>query len=177
MFDFHRDRLHYFKTQIENTDRYVIPFIEKYSGPLKKDVLEVGSAEGGVLKAFTDRGCIGIGVELDTFKKTSAEEYLKEDIAAGKIELFNRNIFDESFSEQFKEKFDLIILKDVIEHIHGQDKLLVQLRNYLRPGGLIFLVSHPGECLLAGISKFAKTSSCRCYPGTIYYRCLCINFF
>jgi len=150
MFDFHLDRFQYFKTQIENTETYVIPFIEKFSGPLKKDILEIGSAEGGVLKGFVNKGCNGVGVELEAWRVENAEKFLKEDIEAGRIQIYNRNIFDETFAQQFKEKFDLIVLKDVIEHIHGQEELLVKLKNYLRPGGMIYFGFPPWRMPFGG---------------------------
>mgnify|MGYP000075898353 CR=1 FL=1 len=66
MFEFHKDRKRYFEMQILNTNKYVLPFIEeKFPVKAGMRVLEIGCGEGGVLKAFTDRGCIGVGVELE----------------------------------------------------------------------------------------------------------------
>lgn len=66
MFEFHKDRKRYFDIQVWNTEKYVIPFIEK-TFPIQPGmrVLEIGCGEGGVLKAFVNNGCTGVGVELD----------------------------------------------------------------------------------------------------------------
>ena len=64
-FEFHRDRDKYFNLQSENTNKYIIPFIEKLKeidSSLK--VLEVGCRDGGVLLPFLERGCHITGVEL-----------------------------------------------------------------------------------------------------------------
>ena len=66
MFEFHGDRKRYFDIQLENTHKYVIPFIETIKPVLSGTrVLEIGCGEAGVLKAFTQRGCVGVGVELE----------------------------------------------------------------------------------------------------------------
>ncbi|OYW17274.1 MAG: SAM-dependent methyltransferase, partial [Sphingobacteriales bacterium 12-47-4] len=65
--------------QAENAASYVIPFIQN-AFPIQPGmrVLEIGCAEGGVLKAFVDKGCIGIGVELDEPRLVLAREFLQE---------------------------------------------------------------------------------------------------
>ena len=77
MFEFHADRKRYFDIQVMNAEKYVIPFIEE-KFPLKPGmrVLEIGCGEGGVLKAFINRGCEGVGVELDAPRMDHPREYL-----------------------------------------------------------------------------------------------------
>ena len=120
MYDFHLDRYAYFQTQIQNTKNSIIPFLKSNGFILnpKLKVMEIGCAEGGVLRAFVDEGCLGTGVELDTLRFEQASVYLKKEIADDRIELYNKNIFDVDFKEKFSGEFDLIILKDVIEHVH-----------------------------------------------------------
>jgi cyclopropane fatty-acyl-phospholipid synthase-like methyltransferase len=79
MFEFHTDKNRYFGMQAENARQYVVPFIEKYK-PLQPGmrVLEIGCAEAGVLKAFTEKGCIAVGVELDEVRLVFAREFMKE---------------------------------------------------------------------------------------------------
>jgi SAM-dependent methyltransferase len=125
--------------QYDNASRYVIPFIEK-DFPLKNEyrVLEIGCGEGGVLKAFLDRGCSGVGVELSESRTESAKKFLGEYFASGKVALYAKDIYDSSFAELFSHAFDLIVLKDVIEHIPNQESIIPQLKNYLKKNGKIF---------------------------------------
>jgi len=158
MFDFHLDRFEYFKTQIVNTEKSIIPFIEHLIGSLKpgQNVLEIGSAEGGVLKAFVDKGCLGTGIELDPVRIEQSRKYLSDDIANGKISIHHRDIFDNAFVVEFSGKFDLIVLKDVIEHIHDQEGLIRRLKQFLSPVGTIFFGFPPWKMPFGGHQQICK---------------------
>src|SRR3982751_1772807 len=132
MFEFHGDRKRYFDIQVENTRKYVIPFIEKYKAiALGTRVLEIGCGEAGVLKAFTDRGCVGVGVELDEPRLVMAREWMQEELAANKISFLSKDVYKVNVEEEFKGKFDIIVLKDVIEHIYDQEKLIAWMKTFL----------------------------------------------
>jgi SAM-dependent methyltransferase len=139
MFHFHEDRKLYFEHQVLNTTSYVIPFIEeifKINEGMK--VLEVGCAEGGVLKAFVNKGCIGTGVELSEARLEIAAELMKNEIQQYKVKFVNKNIYDKDFEDIFKKQFDLIILKDVIEHVNDQKMILERLKTFLKPQGHVY---------------------------------------
>jgi SAM-dependent methyltransferase len=139
MFEFHADRKRYFDIQVQNAEKYVIPFIEeKY--PIKPGmrILEIGCGEAGVLKAFINKGCIGVGVELDEPRVELAKEYLPEEIASAKLTLVSKDIYLVDIQKELQGLFDIIILKDVIEHIHDQPKLIGWMKHFLVPGGIIF---------------------------------------
>ena len=64
MLQIHEIMRSYFEMNVHHTGRHVIPFIEKYKRLLPGTrVLEIGCGEAGVLKAFLNRGCIGLGVD------------------------------------------------------------------------------------------------------------------
>ncbi len=157
-FEFHSDTELYFRYQTENAERYVIPFIQEH---FKLEpgfrVLEIGCAEGGVLKAFMDMGCHGTGVELVDFRLENAKGFLKEYVDRGVCELYSRNIYDEAFLNEFRGRFDLIVLKDVIEHIHDQQKLMGILRQYLTDRGRIYFGFPPWQMPFGGHQQIAKS--------------------
>ena len=156
-FQFHKDKDTYIKYQQENAEKYVIPFIEEIF-PLKKGmhVMEIGCAEGGVLKAFLDRGCIGTGVELSKSRTQRAEIVLEDYIKKGQAKLVNKDIYDVNIETEMPHLFDLIILKDVIEHIHDQDKVLSRLRDFLKPNGHIFFGFPPWQMPFGGHQQIAS---------------------
>lgn len=158
MFNFHLNRYEYFKTQIINTEEYVIPFVEKYFGPLDSNtrVLEIGSAEGGVLKAFLKKGCIGTGVEQDKLRIEQCTEFLAEDIVKGRVTLYHNNILDPALAMAFTAKFDIIVLKDVIEHITEKELLLQQLKKYLRSNGAIYFGFPPWRMPFGGHQQICE---------------------
>lgn len=157
-FQFHKDKQTYIKHQQENAKKYVIPFIEQ-SIQLKVGmrVMEIGCAEGGVLKSFIDRGCYGVGVELMESRYEKAQQFLNEDIQQGNAQLINKNIYDVDIEKEFPEKFDLIVLKDVIEHIHDQDAILNKLREFLNEDGHIFFGFPPWYMPFGGHQQIAES--------------------
>jgi SAM-dependent methyltransferase len=157
MFEFHGDRKRYFDIQVENTRKYVIPFIENFK-PVTSGirVLEIGCGEAGVLKAFTERGCVGVGVELEEGRLVNAREWMQEELTAGKISFISKDIYKVNVEEELKGKFDIIILKDVIEHIHDQPKLIAWMKNLLNKEGVIFFGFPPWQMPFGGHQQVMK---------------------
>jgi SAM-dependent methyltransferase len=146
MFEFHGDRKKYFEIQVANAEKYVIPFIEE-TIPVRPGmrVLEIGCGEGGVLKAFVNKGCTGVGVEMDAPRIDNAKLFSPEDVASGKMYFVTKDIYKVDIEKDLNGLFDIIILKDVIEHIHDQAKLIGWMKKFLKPalsadepGGVIF---------------------------------------
>jgi SAM-dependent methyltransferase len=156
-FEFHKDKQTYIEYQRENALNYVIPFIERKLQLTKgMRVMEIGCAEGGVLQAFIQKGCHGTGVELVKGRYENAKKLLAEEIKSGKAELSNKDIYDVDVDKEFPKKFDLIVLKDVIEHIHDQNKVLGRLRDFLKPNGHIFFGFPPWQMPFGGHQQVAK---------------------
>jgi SAM-dependent methyltransferase len=164
-FDFHKDKERYFKMQTENAVEYMLPFIEKEL-PITKGmkVLEIGCAEGGVIKAFIDRGCIGYGVELSPSRLAKAKQNLAKEESEDRAFLINKNIYDVDFEQEMQGQFDLIILKDVIEHIFDQNKLIHKLRDFLKPEGHIFFGFPPWQMPFGGHQQVAKSKLLSKFP-------------
>jgi SAM-dependent methyltransferase len=158
MFEFHGDRKRYFDIQVENTSKYVIPFIERYKAVTPGTrVLEIGCGEAGVLKAFTDRGCIGVGVELDEPRLVMAREWMQDELLNNKVSFVSKDIYKVNVEEEFKGRFDIIILKDVIEHIHDQPKLISWMKTFLNENGVIFFGFPPWQMPFGGHQQIMRS--------------------
>lgn len=158
MFEFHKNKEEYFRQQVENAKSFVIPFVQKHGGNVRSDsyVLEVGCGEAGVLKAFVEAGCSGIGVELSESRAGLARKNLSSFIEEGRVSIVESNIYNPQFIETYREKFDLIILKDVIEHIPDQQKIIITLKQFLKPGGKIFFGFPPWYMPFGGHQQICK---------------------
>jgi SAM-dependent methyltransferase len=128
-----------YQQQVDNSINYVMPFIEA-AMPITPDIriMEIGCGEGGVLIPFLERGCHCVGVDLSDDKIALGHEFLKKYVDAGIMQLINKNIYDVDFLGEFKNSFDLIILKDAIEHIPDQAKIIGYLKNLLTPKGQVY---------------------------------------
>jgi len=158
MFEFHADRKKYFDIQQLNSKKYVLPFIEA-NFPITKGirVLEIGCGEGGVLKPFLDKGAICVGVEFDKTRIENGEKWLSEEIKKGKLLFVIKDIYDTN-EESLGGKFDVIILKDVIEHIHDQSKLLTRLKDFLNKDGIIFFGFPPWQMPFGGHQQLSQSA-------------------
>lgn len=158
MFEFHANRKRYFEIQYLNAKEYVLPFIERsVSIVAGMRVLEIGAGEGGVLKAFLERGCTGVGVELDKLRVEWACGFLWEEIGRGQLHYVDKDIYKTDIDKDLRGKFDIIILKDVIEHIHDQFKLINWMKQLLNPDGVIFFGFPPWQMPFGGHQQIAKS--------------------
>ena len=158
MFDFHQDVSRYFQMQYQVTKEYVIPFLEEVIDMKQPmNVLEIGCAEAGVLKAFLEKGHDCTGIELSASRVKSAEKFFEKELKENKIRFITRNIYDIDIEKDLADKFDLILLKDVIEHIHDQDRFMQALKSFLKPNGKIFFGFPPWQMPFGGHQQICKS--------------------
>lgn len=62
---------------------------------------------------------------------------MAEEVTAGLVKFINEDIYNID-PEKLENKFDLIILKDVIEHIHNQEKFINKVGEFLTDDEQIF---------------------------------------
>ena len=170
MFDFHSDKSTYFNYQYQTAKEYIIPFLED-SFELKSEfkVLEIGCAEAGVLKAFLEQGHQCVGIELVESRVKLAEQFLKEDVEKGTVRFIAKNIYDIDIERDIGHKFDLVILKDVIEHIHNQELFIRKLKDFLTPQGKVFFGFPPWQMPFGGHQQKCKSKILSILP---YYHLL-----
>lgn len=158
MYDFHTDKDRYFDMQYRVTKEYILPLLQQYAPGKQWDrVLEIGCAEAGVLKCFLEEGAYCTGIELSAYRIGQAEKYHAEALAAGRIEFVNRNIFDIDPEHDLGGAYDLVILKDVIEHIPGQLEFIAQLTQFLKTDGYIFFAFPPWQMPYGGHQQVCKS--------------------
>jgi SAM-dependent methyltransferase len=146
-----------FAQQVDNSREYLLPFIE--SGlPLSPgmQVLEIGCAEGGVLRPFTERGLFCMGVDLAPSRIEDANTYMAEEVAAGQATFLVQDVFAPDFVAQYAGHFDLIMLKDTIEHIPDQAQFIPHLKQLLKPTGRMFFGFPPWTMPFGGHQQICR---------------------
>ncbi len=166
----HKDAQVRYDQQVENATNYVMPFIE-HTHPLGQgtNVLEIGCGEGGVLLPFINRGCLCVGVDLNAERIDLCNAFLEDEVAAGKVEFMLKNVYDDDFLKRYKNYFDVVILKDVIEHVPEQEKFIPYLKNFLSTGGQIFFGFPPWYMPFGGHQQVLKNKLASMAP---YYHIL-----
>lgn len=151
----HLDRYRYFNEQSFTTEKYVIPYLQQHV-PVNAQVkvLEIGCGEGGNMKPFLEMGCEVIGIDLNVQQMENAAEYLKAYTDKGQLRLITQNIYD--IDPASIGSFDIIIMRDVIEHIHDQKKFVGFLRGFLKEKGIVFMGFPPWYMPFGGHQQICK---------------------
>ena len=158
MYEFHSDQNRYFMMQKMVCEENIIPFIEKVSSVNSSaNILEIGCGTAGVLSAFLEKGHKGFGVDLNNNSLDYARERLADYIVSKQLTLINDDIYSIDFETEFNIKFDIVILKDVIEHVHDQEKLLRKIKTFLVPSGIIFIGFPPWQMPFGGHQQICQS--------------------
>jgi SAM-dependent methyltransferase len=177
-FDFHSNRDQYFQLQSSNTKNNVIPFIERKKKIEKgMKVLEIGCRDGGVLLPFLESGCHITGFDLDAGPVEKAKLIYAKDIQEGRAEFFIQNVHDyiAENKDNCEKKFDVIVLKDVIEHVYGHQEMIKGIKSILREGGVVYFGFPPWQNPFGGHQQvlnnkfFALLPYYHLLPNFIYY--------
>jgi 2-polyprenyl-3-methyl-5-hydroxy-6-metoxy-1,4-benzoquinol methylase len=143
-FDFHHDQERYWRMQYRCAQEYIIPFLENSCNInlCGKSVLEIGCGEGGVIAAFYDHGCSAVGMDISEARLQKAETLAANDRRRG-IRFACVNILDPQQTTAWQQQFDLIVMKDVIEHLPGHREALGHIARLLKPRGHLFISFPP----------------------------------
>lgn len=137
MHERHQNRSIYFKEQSLTTERYVVPFINSVV-PItgESSILEIGCGEGGNLVPFVNLKCKRIvGIDLSEPRILKGREQFSEIPGGDVVELICEDIYETNDIGTF----DVIIMRDVIEHIHNQERFMKYVKKFLKPGGAFYL--------------------------------------
>lgn len=151
----HSDRALYFREQTYTTQTYVIPFIEKQKRITpQSSILEIGCGEGGNLSPLLDMGCRITGIDIDADKIHAAETLYAEHPRQENLSLICEDIYKVT---ELNEQFDVIILRDVIEHIPEQERFMPFIRRFLKADGCIFVAFPPWQNPFGGHQQICKS--------------------
>jgi SAM-dependent methyltransferase len=169
----HTQRDKYFEEQSYTTEKYVIPFINsvRQIRPGIK-VLEIGCGEGGNLKPFLDAGCDVTGVDILESKIRNARLFFETHPLKANLNLVVSDIYETG--SQYHEYFDLVFMRDVLEHIHNQEKFMALAKKFLKKDGLFFLGFPPWQNPFGGHQQMctspvlSRLPYFHLLPGKIY---------
>lgn len=151
----HINREKYFQEQGIVTEKYIIPYIKSVY-PLTPDMViaEIGCGEAGNLQPFLEMGCKVIGIDISVNKIENAEIFYANHRFKKNLTLIAEDIYN--ISPEKTDKLDLIIIRDVLEHIPDQDAFLSHIRNFLKPNGKMFFGFPPWRMPFGGHQQMCK---------------------
>jgi SAM-dependent methyltransferase len=134
---------YYWGYQYRLAKEVIVPYLSK-TGYFRQgmSVAEIGCAEGGVLSAFVEEGASNaLGTDIVQVRLDKAVDYSSR--ANLNIEYTNHDIVYSEPLDKWKQKFDLVLLRDVIEHLDYTDIALRNIRKIIKPGGCLYVTFPP----------------------------------
>ncbi len=168
----HKNKEQYFNEQGLTSKTFVLPFIsDLVNFGVGTSVLEIGCAEAGNLKPFVDMGCKATGIDISCNRIDLAKTYYEDHPNNKNLTLICQDIYKVNPDK----KYDVIIMRDVIEHIPNQEIFLGFVKSFLKAVASSSSLFHLGKILLAVISKYAGVNYFRSFPGFTYCQDLYIG--
>lgn len=166
---------YYWQYQYKLAFEFIVPYAISNNIFEKGDsVMEIGSAEGGVLAAFVkansgDAICTDIAQNRLDMGKTIAK------ITNLNIKFHYHDILKSKIPTEWENKFDLIILRDVIEHLYDTYDSLSKILPMLKSGGFLFVTFPPYHSPYGGHqhtvgNKFGKLPYIHLLPNPIFQK-------
>lgn len=133
----HKDHNRYFNEQAECMRRYVIPYIEQQRRVTPDmRVLEIGCGEAGNLLPFLDLGCECVGIDIDKPKIEIGKTRFADHPHAERMHLICNDIY--KIAPEEIGTFDIIVLRDVIEHIPHQEVFMHDMKRFMNEKTVVF---------------------------------------
>jgi len=117
-----------------------VRIIENVPVAKQATILDVGCARGGMLEALTTAGYLNV---------------MGMDPSAGCVAACHRKglrAVQGTLEDEFKWKFDLVILSHVLEHVWDVPASLKQVHRLLKPGGLYYIEVPDAEQYVANVT-------------------------
>lgn len=147
------NRQQYFNELAQTSEKYFIPYIAQFKKIQEgMRILEIGCGDGGNLVPFARKGCSVLGVDMAESRIKVARECFKDLNLPG--EFIAADIFT---VKELEYQFDLIICHDVLEHIFDKNQFIINLKKYVKPGGMIYMSFPAWQMPFGGHQQICKS--------------------
>lgn len=127
-----------FNKVIESVKRYV---------PKHAHIIDIAAAQGNFSLRLAELDYIVTWNDL----RSELADYVKLKYEAGEIHYLASNCFD----LDLQEKFDAVLITEIIEHVAHPDQFLHRISTLVKPGGHIILTTPNGEYFANRLPKFS----------------------
>ncbi|MDR0659110.1 MAG: class I SAM-dependent methyltransferase [Mediterranea sp.] len=151
----HSDRRQYFIEQAATSEEFYMNYINGRL-PIERGfrVLEIGCGEGGNLLPFARAGCSVSGIDRSAVRISQARDFFRDQNCSARF--FDGDFFEMECRGE-ADKYHIILVHDVIEHIRKKDAFITHIRQFLRPGGIIFWAFPAWQMPFGGHQQICKS--------------------
>ena len=149
-----------FRMQYRLATHTLIPWLETLDAlPENAAVCEIGCAEGGVLDAFVERGttfALGTDIMAPLLEQISGPI---ADTLGLDVTFAHHDVIYDDIPEVWRERFDVVLLRDVIEHLDDAGIALRNIARIMKPGGVILITFPPYLSAYGGHQQLLGTKA------------------
>ena len=124
-------------------------------------ILEVGCGEGGNLAPFVELGCKVTGVDISECKIDYAQSYSAQNHNATFVCC---DFMQYAAPKSEDDKYDIILLHDVIEHIPEKESFVLHIKKFLKPEGVFFIGFPAWQMPFGGHQQICRSKLCSHLP-------------
>lgn len=159
----HTDRQRYFH-ELENTSReFYLHYLSSHQRlAAGMNVLEVGCGDGGNLVPFAQMGCRVTGMDIAQCRINDAQAYFSG--ISPDATFICCDFFKCQPPRQEADKYDVILLHDVIEHIPDKARFMLQLKAFLKSTGVLFVGFPAWQMPFGGHQQICRSAVCSHLP-------------
>ena len=135
----HTDRKIYFNELANTSKEFYIDYVNDFISLTEETrVLEIGCGEGGNLVPFAEKGCTVTGIDINPIQIDNAKLFFEEKGLTGTF--IYSDFLSASVPTGEDEKYDLILVHDVIEHIEPEFKVsfLTHMKKFMKSNAIAF---------------------------------------
>ena len=134
---------------------YLIPLLREWGMSLANLlVVDIGCAEGGILCALADEGASGLGLEIIPSRLEFAIRFAQPNHRE-KISFITADFFFSPINST-APKPDLILLRDVIEHLPPRHTVMEKLQQMMAPASKLMITFPPFYAPFGGHQQMLK---------------------
>jgi 2-polyprenyl-3-methyl-5-hydroxy-6-metoxy-1,4-benzoquinol methylase/predicted RNA-binding Zn-ribbon protein involved in translation (DUF1610 family) len=110
--------------------------LRRIAGKGALQLLDIGCGTGWTTRVYADNGFSVTGLEPSAVRADYARQHYGIDVVSGYME-----------NAEFDKKFDVVVLRHIIEHFAEPAAIIDKIRSFLKPEGLILMVVPNIDCL------------------------------
>jgi SAM-dependent methyltransferase len=147
-----------FRMQYRLARHTLIPWLEARGVlPNPANVIEIGCAEGGVVAAFIERGTnVAAGTDIAGRLLTDISIPIAQKLGL-EVTYSEHDVIGEEPLPEWRGAFDVVLLRDVIEHLDDPTAALINIAKLLKPGGVVLLTFPPYTSAFGGHQQLLGT--------------------
>lgn len=147
-----------FRMQYRLARYTLIPWLEALGVlPKPASVIEIGCAEGGVVAAFVERGTVvAAGTDIAGRLLTDISVPIASVLGID-VTYSEHDVIGEEPLPEWRGTFDVVLLRDVIEHLDDAAAALRNISKLLKPGGVVLLTFPPYTSAFGGHQQLLGT--------------------